>query len=78
MKDLLVFLSKSLVKHPDEVDIQEKVLEDGTLEFSLRVNPEDMGRIIGRNGKTARAIRLRVSAKASMENKRTVVEIKED
>jgi uncharacterized protein len=78
MKDLLVFLSKSLVKHPDEVDIQEKVLEDGTLEFSLRVNPEDMGRIIGRNGKTARAIRLLVSAKASMENKRTVVEIKED
>jgi predicted RNA-binding protein YlqC (UPF0109 family) len=78
MKDLLVFLSKSLVKHPDEVDIQEKVLEDGTLEFSLRVNPEDMGRIIGRNGKTARAIRLLVSAKGSMENKRTVVEIKED
>ncbi|MDX9754847.1 MAG: KH domain-containing protein [bacterium] len=78
MKDLLLYLSKSLVKHPEDVLVGEKELEDGTIEYSLKVNPEDMGRIIGRNGKTARAIRLLVSARGSMINKRTQVEIKED
>lgn len=78
MKDLLIYLTKSLVKFPDDVLVMEKELEDGSLELSLKVNPEDMGRIIGRNGKTARAIRQLVSAKGALVNKRTQVEIKEE
>ncbi len=78
MKDFLIYLCKSLVKHPDDVVVSEKSLEDGTVEFVLRVNQEDMGRIIGRNGKTARALRLLVSAKGSLEDKKTLVEIAED
>ena len=78
MKDLLIYLTKSMVKFPDDVLVTEKELEDGSLELSLKVNPEDMGRIIGRNGKTARAIRQLVSAKGALVNKRTQVEIKEE
>ena len=78
VKDLLIYLTKSLVDHPDEVNVTDKVLDDGTIEFTLKVNPDDMGRIIGRNGKTARAIRSLVSAKGLMEEKRTLVEISED
>lgn len=78
LKEFLRYLSKSLVKFPDEVEVAEKKLEDGTFEFTLKVNPDDMGRVIGRNGKTARALRLMVSAKGSLENKKTAVEIAED
>lgn len=78
VKDFLIYLTKSLVKHPDDVQVTERDLEDGTIEFTLKVNPDDMGRIIGRNGKTARALRLLVSAKGSLENKRTSVEIAEE
>jgi len=78
MKDLLIYLVKSLVKHPDDVILSEKILEDGTIEYTVKVHQEDMGRIIGRNGKTARALRLLVGAKASLENKRTLVEIADE
>lgn len=78
VKEFLNYLSRSLVKCPDDVEIREKELEDGTFEYTLKVNPEDMGRVIGRNGKTARALRLLVSAKGSLENKKTSVEIAEE
>ncbi|MFB3785103.1 MAG: KH domain-containing protein [bacterium] len=78
VKDFLIYLSKSLVSCPDEVLVTERTLEDGTEEYTIKVSPGDMGRIIGRNGKTARALRLLVSAKASIENKRTLVEIAEE
>ena len=78
VKDFLIYLSKSLVSCPDEVLVTERTLEDGTEEYTIQVSPNDMGRIIGRNGKTARALRLLVSAKASLENKRTLVEIAEE
>lgn len=72
------YLSRSLVKHPDEVEIKEKTLEDGTSEYTLCVNPEDMGRVIGRNGKTARALRLLISARGFQNNIKTSVEIAEE
>ncbi len=78
LKEFLNYLSQSLVKYPDDVEISEKKLDDGTFEFTLHVNQEDMGRVIGRNGKTARALRLLVAAKGSLENKKTSVEIAED
>jgi predicted RNA-binding protein YlqC (UPF0109 family) len=78
IQGLLTYITKSLVKNPDDVIVAEKITEDGILEYTLSVNPDDMGRIIGRNGKTARSVRLLVSAKASLENKRTHIEIAED
>ena len=55
-KDFLEFIIKALVDHPDDVKVDRKVDEMGVL-LSLKVNPEDMGQIIGRQGATARAIR---------------------
>jgi len=55
-QDFLEFLIKSLVDHPDDVVVTRSVDEMGVL-LTLKVHPEDMGQIIGRNGSTARAIR---------------------
>ena len=55
-KDFLEFIVKTLVDNPDDVKVDRKVDEMGVL-LSLKVNPEDMGQIIGRQGATARAIR---------------------
>jgi predicted RNA-binding protein YlqC (UPF0109 family) len=55
-KEFLDFVVKSLVDHPDDVKIERKVDEMGVL-LTLKVNPEDMGQVIGRQGQTARAIR---------------------
>ncbi len=78
MKDLLIYLTKSLVKYPEDVEITEKKLDDGTIEFTLHVHQEDMGKIIGRNGRTAQAIRQVMSARASLDNLRTHIEIAEE
>ena len=58
-KAFLEYVVKELVDHPDDVKIERTVDEMGVL-LSLKVNPEDMGQIIGRNGSTARAIRTLV------------------
>lgn len=55
-KEFLEFLVKELVDHPKDVKVERKVDEMGVL-LSLKVNPEDMGQIIGREGSTAKAIR---------------------
>lgn len=55
-KDFLDFIIKALVDHPEDVVVERKVDEMGVL-LSLKVNPQDMGQIIGRAGSTARAIR---------------------
>ncbi|OGZ27752.1 MAG: hypothetical protein A2365_03885 [Candidatus Nealsonbacteria bacterium RIFOXYB1_FULL_40_15] len=58
-KEFLEFIIKALVDHPEDVKIDRKVDEMGVL-LSLKVNPEDMGQVIGRSGSTARAIRTLV------------------
>ncbi len=55
-KEFLEFIIKALVDHPEDVKVDRKVDEMGVL-LSLKVNPEDMGQIIGKEGSTARAIR---------------------
>jgi hypothetical protein len=55
-RDFLEFIVKTLVDHPDDVKVERKVDEMGVL-LSVKVNPEDMGQLIGRQGSTARAIR---------------------
>ena len=75
MKELLEYLAKSLVDNPDEVQV--KLLEEAekTVVLELRVSPEDMGKIIGKQGRIAQAIRTVIRAAAVKEGKRVVVEI---
>jgi len=74
MKDLLTLLAKNLVSHPDKVQVVEEV-QDGTVILRLKVGEDDMGKVIGKQGRIARAIRTVVKAAAINENKRVNVEI---
>lgn len=74
MKDLLEFIAKGLVDHPEQVRVE--MLEDSrTITLELYVAPADMGKVIGKQGRIAKAIRTVVSAAALNEKKRVVVEI---
>ncbi len=74
MKDLLEYVVKSLVNNPDRVQIDESE-NDGEVVFEVRVAPEDMGRIIGKGGRIAKAVRSLMKAASFKENKRVNVEI---
>lgn len=74
MKGLLEVIAKSLVDNPDEVVVTEKETEKG-LVLELKVAPSDMGKVIGKQGRIAKAIRSVVKAAASRENKHVSVEI---
>jgi predicted RNA-binding protein YlqC (UPF0109 family) len=74
MKKLVETIAKSLVEHPDEVVVIEK--EDGrSIILELHVAPSDMGKVIGKSGRIAKAIRAVVKAASTKENKRVDVEI---
>ncbi len=74
MKELVEVIAKSLVEHPDEVVVTEK--QSGkTLVLELKVAPSDMGKVIGKQGRIAKAIRSVVKAAASREDKKVVVDI---
>ncbi len=75
-KEFLEFLIKALVDHPEDVKIDRKVDEMGVL-LSLKVNPEDMGQIIGKEGSTARAIRSLVRIVGLKNNARVNLKIEE-
>ena len=74
MKELVEVIAKSLVEHPDEVVVTETVYEK-TILVELRVAPSDMGKVIGKQGRIAKAIRSVVKAASSKEEKKVVVEI---
>ena len=74
MKGLLEVIAKSLVDNPDEVVVTEKETEKG-LVLELKVAPSDMGKVIGKQDRIAKAIRSVVKAAASRENKQVSVEI---
>ena len=74
MKDLVEIIAKSLVDHPDEVHVNE-IQGEQDLILELRVAPEDMGKVIGKQGRVAKAIRTVVKAAALNENQKVVVEI---
>lgn len=74
MKGLLEVIAKSLVDNPDEVVVTEKETEKG-LVLELKVAPSDMGKVIGKQGRIAKAIRSVVKAAASRENKQVSLEI---
>ncbi|MFZ5639720.1 MAG: KH domain-containing protein [Bacillota bacterium] len=74
MKDLLVLLAKSLVDNPDEVDVNV-VENDRSLVLELKVAPDDMGKVIGKQGRIAKAIRTVIKAASAREGKKVVVDI---
>ncbi len=75
MKELLEFIAKSLVTEPDAVEISVEENESTTT-FTLHVADADMGKVIGKQGRIAKAIRTVMKATASRENKKVIVDIK--
>jgi len=72
--ELVKFIAQSLVDNPDAVEVREVEGEQSII-IELRVAPEDMGKVIGKQGRIAKAIRTVVKAAATKENKRAIVEI---
>lgn len=75
MRELLEFLARSLVSEPDAVRVTEIEEIDGEVVLELEVADDDLGRVIGRNGRVANALRAVMKAAATREEKRVVVDI---
>lgn len=75
MVSLVETIAKSLVSNPDAVCVSVTSEKENTIELELKVAPEDMGKIIGRQGRIAKALRTVVKAAASRAGKTVVVEI---
>lgn len=74
MKQLVEYIARALVDNPDEIQVNEVEGERSTI-IELRVAPDDMGKVIGKQGKIAKSIRTLTKATAAKEGKRVVVEI---
>jgi len=76
MKELIHYIATALVDHPDQIQIKETE-QDDTIIIELTVAKEDLGKVIGKQGRTARAMRSLLSAAAGKGNKRSRLEIME-
>ncbi|HEY7562568.1 MAG TPA: KH domain-containing protein [Gaiellaceae bacterium] len=74
MEELLAYLARSLVDHPDQVRV-ERVERDGAVVLRLHVAEDDVGKVIGRQGRIARALRTLVRASGGHRHERAVLEI---
>ena len=74
MKELLIYIAQHLVDYPDEVSVTERETESETV-FELRVNPSDIGKVIGRQGRIAKEIRSLMRSVAQRQGKRISVDI---
>ncbi len=74
MKDLIKYIAQALVDHPEQVEVSEVVGEQTSV-IELRVAKEDLGKVIGKQGKTAKAMRTILSAASTKVRKRTELEI---
>ena len=77
MKSLVEYVARSLVSNPDAVRVTERV-EDGTQILELRVAKEDVGRVIGKEGRTAKALRSILNAAAARKSQRIALDIVEE
>ncbi len=75
--EILDFIAKNLVDNPDDVQITSREEGDGQVLLELRVHPDDMGKVIGKRGRTAKAIRTMVKAAGTREGVNASVEIVE-
>ena len=76
LKDLVLFMAKSLVDNPNEVEVNEVVGEQTTV-VELKVAKEDLGKVIGKQGRTAKSMRTILNAASTKLHKRSVLEIVE-
>jgi len=77
VRELLVYLAKALVDEPEKVEVEEFEEDDGTLVLELSVADDDYGKVIGRGGRTAQALRSIIKAAAVKDNRRVLVDIVE-
>lgn len=75
MKEFIEFIAKHLVDNPDEVTLDEKEPEENKVILSLKVRSDDVGKVIGKQGKTAQAMRTLLTAIAAKDGKRAILEI---
>ena len=75
MKEFVEFIAKHLVDSPENVVVEETIVEDKKISLTLRVKREDVGKVIGKKGRTAIAIRTLITAVGAKEGKRAVLEI---
>ena len=75
MKELLEYLARGLVEHPDQVRVKEVQEDDGATVLELSVADDDYGSVIGRGGRTASALRTIVKAAAARDKRRVFVDI---
>lgn len=76
MREMLEYIIRALVDHPDDVKITE-VEGERTVIYELRCHPDDVGKVIGKNGKTVGAIRTLLSTAAARQNRRAMLEVVE-
>ena len=77
MRELLVYLAQKLVDEPGKVEVEQFEEDDGTLVLELSVADDDYGKVIGRGGRTAQALRTVIKAAAVKDNRRVLVDIVE-
>lgn len=75
MKEFIEFIAKYLVDSPEHVIVEETIAEDKKVNLTLRVKQEDVGKVIGKKGKTAIAMRTLLTAIAAKDGKRAMLEI---
>lgn len=75
MKEFIEFIAKHLVDSPEDVVVEEMITEDKKFTLSLKVKQDDVGKVIGKQGKTAQAMRILLTAIAAKEGKRALLEI---
>jgi len=78
MKDLLAYLARGLVEHPDAVHVSETQDDDGATVLELSVDEDDYGSVIGRGGRTATALRTILKAAAVKDGRRVFLDIVDD
>ncbi|MFZ1282083.1 MAG: KH domain-containing protein [Ignavibacteriaceae bacterium] len=77
MKEFVEYIAKQLVDSPEGVVVEEKLTEEKKLVLSLKVQSDDIGKVIGKQGKTAQAMRTLLTAVAAKEGKRAILEIED-
>lgn len=77
MKSLLEFIAKSILDHSEDVEVIEETTEDGAIRLTLKVNKDDVGKAIGKEGKVANAMRNLLKVIAVKEGKRVYLDIRE-
>ena len=77
LKDVLTDMAKAIVEKPDSVSVTESAGEDGEILITLSVDPDDMGKVIGRHGRIAKALRTIMKAAATSVEQKVTVEIED-